>query len=101
VTDGFEGRLATLRRRFLERATAESEALEELASDLDSGAQRAHAQQQIRRIAHSLAGAGGTFGFTRISNCAVELEEFVSDVPDSPDLAAACRTLIAEIRSTA
>jgi HPt (histidine-containing phosphotransfer) domain-containing protein len=101
VTDGFEGRLAALRRRFLDRATTESEALEELASDLDSGAQRAHARQQIRRIAHGLAGAGGTFGFARISNYAVELEEFVSDVPDSPDLADACRTLIAEIRSTA
>ena len=100
MTDGFEGQLAVLRRRFLDRATTESEALEELASDLESGAQRALAQKQIRRIAHSLAGAGGTFGFARISNCAAELEEFVSEVPDSPDLADACRVLIAEIRST-
>jgi len=78
----------------------DSEALEEIASDLEAGAQRAQAQQQIPRIAHGLAGAGGTFGFARMSNCATELEEFVSDVPDSPDLAEACRTLIAEIRAT-
>ena len=78
----------------------DSEALEEIASDLEAGAQRAQAQQQILRIAHGLAGAGGTFGFARMSNCATELEEFVSDVPDSPDLAEACRTLIAEIRAT-
>jgi len=101
VTDGFEGRLAALRRRFLDRATTESEALEGIASELEAGGQPAQAQQQIRRIAHSLAGAGGSFGFATISSCAAELEEFVSDVPDSPDLADACRTLIAAIRSTA
>jgi chemotaxis protein histidine kinase CheA len=101
VTDCYEDRLAALRKRFLDRATTESKTLEGIASELEAGAQRAPAQQQIRRIAHSLAGAGGTFGFARISICAGELEEFVSDVLDSPDLADACRTLIAEIRSTA
>ena len=101
MTDGFEGRLAALRKRFLDRATTESKALEEIASELEAGARRAQAREQIRRIAHSLSGAAGTFGFARISVCAGELEEFVSDVPDSPELADACRTLIAEIRSTA
>jgi len=101
MTECFEDRLAALRRRFLDRATTESTALEGIASDLEAGAKRAQAQQEIRRIAHGLAGAGGTFGFARISICAGELEAFVSDVPDSPDLADACRALIAEIRSTA
>ena len=101
MTDCYEDRLAALRKRFLDRATTDSNALEGIASELEAGAQRAPARQLIRRIAHGLAGAAGTFGFARISICAGALEEFVSDVADSPDLADACRTLVAAIRSTA
>ena len=101
MTDCYEDRLAALRKRFLDRATIDAKALEGIALELEAGPQRAQAQQRIRRIAHSLAGAGGTFGFASLSLCATKLEEFVSDVSDSPDLADACRALIAEIRSTA
>ena len=101
MSDNLGERLAALRKRFLDRATAESGALEAIASELEAGAPGQLARARIQRIAHRLAGAGATFGFAGIGICAGELEEFVSDEPDSPDLADACRTLVAEIKSAA
>lgn len=100
MTDNFEGRLAALRTRFLDRATIEAAELEGIASSREAGAS-GPPQQQIRRIAHRLAGAAGTFGFAAIGARAAELEALVSDVPDSPELADACRALVAEIRRMA
>jgi chemotaxis protein histidine kinase CheA len=97
VSETFEDRLAALRQRFRSRAMGDSEALERIASDLDGAAPRAELQAEIRRIAHSLAGAGGTFGFSRISACAGELEDLVSANSGSRELAEACRALISEI----
>jgi chemotaxis protein histidine kinase CheA len=101
VSDTFDDRLAALRQRFRDRATAESLALEGIVSDLESGAPGALLQAEIRRIAHSLAGAGGTFGFSGISESAARLDEFAFDRPDSPELPGACRTLISEIKRAA
>jgi HPt (histidine-containing phosphotransfer) domain-containing protein len=98
VTDTFDNRLAALRQRFRDRASAESDALEGIVADLERGAPGTLLQAEIRRIAHSLAGAGGTFGFAAISACAARLDEFAGDLPDSPELPGACRTLISEIR---
>jgi HPt (histidine-containing phosphotransfer) domain-containing protein len=100
VSDDLAERLAALKLRFLDRAARESEALETIATDLERGASGAPICGEIRRIAHNLAGGGGTFGFVGISSYAAELEGFVSDNPDSPELADACRTLVGEIRRT-
>jgi chemotaxis protein histidine kinase CheA len=100
VSELFEDRLAALRQRFRDRANAESRALETIVLELEAGIPGGARQGEIKRIAHSLAGAGGTFGFSAISACAAELEEFVSDLPDSPELAGACRALILEIDRT-
>jgi HPt (histidine-containing phosphotransfer) domain-containing protein len=98
LNDIFDDRLVALRQRFRDRAAAQSAVLEGIVSDLEGGVPRAQLGAGIRRIAHSLAGAGATFGFPGIGACAAELDEFVSDAPDSPELAGACRALIAEIR---
>jgi hypothetical protein len=58
VTDTFDNRLAALRQRFRDRASAESDALEGIVADLERGAPGTLLQAEIRRIAHSLAGAG-------------------------------------------
>jgi HPt (histidine-containing phosphotransfer) domain-containing protein len=97
VTDTFDNRLAALRQRFRDRANATSEVLEGIAADLERGAPGTLLQAEIQRIAHSLAGGGGTFGFAAISACAARLEEFANDLPDSPELPGACRALISEI----
>jgi len=98
MSTDFDCRLAVLRARFLERAGTESEALDAIAARIEGGAPEAEARPLILKIAHRLAGASGTFGFSGIGLCAEELQDFVSDVSDPPDLADACRTLAAEIR---
>ena len=101
MTDDFDSRLGVLRNRFLDRARMESEVLDAIAGDIDGGGAGAKVGPLIRGIAHRLAGAGGTFGFAAISLCAAELQDFVSAVPDSPDIADACRALADEIRRAA
>ena len=91
-------RQAALKLRFRERAMAEARALERLIDDLQHGPPELELQAEIRRIAHSLSGGGGTFGYAAISERAAELEELVLDCPDSPVLAGACRALVAEVR---
>jgi chemotaxis protein histidine kinase CheA len=97
-----ESRFAALRLRFCERATAESRALERMIDKLQDRQEgeppELEVQGEIRRIAHSLCGGGGTFGYAAISACAAELEELVLDHPDSPALAAVCRALVTEVR---
>ena len=98
MSNDFNCRLAVLRTRFLERAMTDAEELDAIATRFEAGAPEAQARPLVQKIAHRLAGASGTFGFSGISLCATELQDFVSDVSDRPDLADACRTLAAEIR---
>jgi chemotaxis protein histidine kinase CheA len=93
-----ESRFAALRLRFCERATAEARALELAIDKLQCGPPELEVQAEIRRIAHSLCGGGGTFGYAAISARAAELEELVLDHPDSPALAAVCHALVTEVR---
>jgi HPt (histidine-containing phosphotransfer) domain-containing protein len=88
VTDTFDNRLAALRQRFRDRASAESDALEGIVADLERGAPGTLLQAEIRRIAHSLAGAGGTFGFAAISACAARLDELPAICPIRPSFPA-------------
>jgi len=90
-------RLAALKTRFRERALGEAQALAQLSETLD-GPPELELQAQIRRIAHSLSGGGGTFGYDVISASAAKLEELVLDHPDAPELAATCRALVADVR---
>ena len=100
MSDGAEARFAALKRRFRDRTTTDSEALERIAADLERGEPAAPLVAEIRRISHSLSGAGGIFGFAGISMCAAELEAFALDAPDLSELADACRVLVGEIRRT-
>jgi chemotaxis protein histidine kinase CheA len=99
--EAVEDRLAALKMRFRERALAEARALELALGELRHGPPELEVQGEIRRIAHSLCGGGGTFGYTGISARAEALEELVLDDPDSPALADACRALVAEVRRAA
>ena len=68
--------LGQIRKRFTERCHGDLERLRELRS---SGAYREHTEalSALTMIAHSLAGAGGTFGFHEISSRAFELESLL------------------------
>jgi HPt (histidine-containing phosphotransfer) domain-containing protein len=98
VNEAFDVQIAGLRQRFCDRAISQSLTLEVIASDLDADADPAQIGDNIRTIAHSLAGAGGTFGFAGISAYANDLEEFATRPINSVELAEACRTLVKEIR---
>lgn len=66
-------RLRQLQRGFLERTEAEISELEALCTDeLD---ERAVVLAAIERIAHRIAGGGGTFGFPELSTSAEALEQ--------------------------
>ena len=97
----FDVNLAKLRRRFCDRAIAQSLDLEEIVSRLQCGAPVPQLRADIRRIAHSLAGAGGTFGFAELSANADELDEFARHAPEPLALASACRVLISKIQQAA
>ena len=101
MNDSYELELAGMRRRFFDRAMAQCLDLEGIVSKLEDGALASEWGAEIRRIAHSLAGAGGTFGFSELSAHAGELDEFVQRLPKSIELAGACRTLICEIKRAA
>ncbi|MFC4350344.1 Hpt domain-containing protein [Fodinicurvata halophila] len=66
-------RLRELQRGFLERTDGEIAELESLyaGETLD----RAEALASIERIAHRIAGGGGTFGFPELSTAAEALEQ--------------------------
>jgi HPt (histidine-containing phosphotransfer) domain-containing protein len=87
---------APLRQRFLARCAdqlAELKAVREGGLFPDSNA-------PLIRIAHSLAGAAGTFGFAEISVRASELETLLIEQVDDGTVHAALDALIAEIEWT-
>ena len=95
-TAAIEARLMRLREQFAARAATHVAMLDALAGRLaDSGAPAD--REEVRRIAHSLAGAGGTFGFAVISKNAADLEDFIATDPDDAALAGHIRDAVAAI----
>ena len=85
----FDARMAQLRARFLDRARDERARL--------VSAMAAGDIAEIRRIAHSLSGSGGVFGFPRISASAQQVEEKADGPPDAAGLDRVCRALVDEL----
>ncbi|WP_181179896.1 Hpt domain-containing protein [Mesorhizobium sp. B2-7-1] len=87
---------APLRQRFLARCTdqlAELKAIALQAAPLPGN-------DLLIRLAHSLAGAAGTFGFAEISARASALETLLIEQADGASVRAALDGLIAEIERT-
>lgn len=72
----FEIRMAALREHFAVRARSQGAELRVLAGRLEVDAR---ARAEIRRIAHSIAGAAAVFGMPAVSTEAAELEEAIAD----------------------
>jgi CheY-like chemotaxis protein/HPt (histidine-containing phosphotransfer) domain-containing protein len=66
-----------LRGAFLQRVRKDANALTSLRFALDNSNSATAALSGIKHIAHSLAGAGGIFGFAEISDTAAALEDEV------------------------
>jgi CheY-like chemotaxis protein len=69
--------LDDLRIGFLERVKSDAAALSEDRLLLRDGNRLPSTLDQIKRIAHGLAGAGGVYGFAQISDAAAALEDAV------------------------
>lgn len=69
--------LADLRAGFLRRVSRDIAALTGHCNALRSGTASPTALEDIKSISHSLAGAGGIYGYAEISHAAAELEDVV------------------------
>jgi chemotaxis protein histidine kinase CheA len=69
--------LNVLRDNFRKRVKLEALVLGKYRSSIQDGAASAASLAGIKTIAHGLAGAGGIFGFNRISEAATSLEAAV------------------------
>jgi len=74
--------LDALRRAFLRRLDNDTAALAKHRRALEDETASPPAMVAIRQIAHGLAGAGGIFGFSEISDAAAALEEATIAEPD-------------------
>jgi CheY-like chemotaxis protein len=85
--------LDDLRAQFLQRVEKDAVALSERRLVLKDGNRLPDTLDGIKRIAHSLSGAGGIYGFAEISDAAAALEDAViaeladSNASDQTDLA--------------
>ncbi|HSJ23980.1 MAG TPA: response regulator [Longimicrobiales bacterium] len=70
---------ALFRQALASRIAELDEALALLRDDYASGADEADAAARIRRIAHSLRGSGGTYGFPQVSALAAAAEDAAPD----------------------
>jgi CheY-like chemotaxis protein len=93
--------LAALRHGFLDRARHDAAALAPYRAALAPDGHSVAALEQVKTIAHSLAGAGGIFGFPGISEKAAVLARVTDAMLDgtggATDVAGALDDLLAEI----
>jgi two-component system OmpR family response regulator len=93
--------LASLRSGFLERAQHDAATLASYRTALASDGHSVSVFEQIRTIAHSLAGAGGIFGFPGISERSATLagatDAMIEGIGAGTEVAHALDELLAEI----
>ena len=86
---------AALRDKFLLRCRAERAVLAEIERERRLGDDGRTGE--LVRLAHGLAGAGGTFGFDRLSEIASRAEIAIAESRPLPQQNAALAALIAEL----
>ena len=87
----FDDRLRELRQRFIDRSR--------LDRDLLTTALATNDHPEMQRLAHSLAGAGGLFGFPEISDAGQRLEDALDENADAGDVRAAGEALLRQLES--
>lgn len=92
MTDPVADKLAQLKQRFAERCRTSLQDLHDAKSD----------RQRMTAIAHSLAGAGGTFGFPALSEKAARLETLLlENAPDVAKIDSVFAALVDELEAVA
>lgn len=92
--------LDAVREEFPERATKDANELLSCIKEMSSEQSRASALARVRKLAHGLAGAGGLFGYSQISEEAAALEDAVIAGRTDAEIKATAATLLARIFST-
>lgn len=98
MNDAQADAIALLRQRFRQRALEDASAIEALADAIGDSARAPETRENVRRTAHKLAGAAGTFGYASIGESAAQLEDMAVSPETDEDLAEACRTVALQIR---
>ena len=91
--------MGSLKLRFLERCREELAALESIARRPIDIHEDGH--ERLIKIAHALAGAGGTFGFKSISEHSSRLEEALLAGAEPAEIRSSLDALILELRRVA
>lgn len=99
MSDTYEARRSALQQQFRTRTAHQSSVLNDLSIRFQNG-MGAGGKEQVRWIAHSLAGAAGTFGFDKVSATAAELELNIGSSAQF-DLARGCQAVVSQIREAA
>jgi len=77
-----EDMMARLRQEFLETAGDRLESMDDLVDAVRKGEKDDPSRiEDVRRMAHSLKGMGGTFGFPLVSVISHRLEDFLAEAP--------------------
>jgi CheY-like chemotaxis protein len=69
---------------FRQRLRSDAMELDRLGASLRSGTPSASTLDELRSLVHKLAGAGGIFGFERLSRSAAALEKSIVEAQSSP-----------------
>jgi len=86
AANAMEDMMARLRREFLDTADDRLGTLDELVDEVRQGKEDSpERMSEFRRIAHSLKGMGGTFGYPLVSVIAHRLEDFIESEADLHD----------------
>ena len=87
----FDDRLRELRQRFIDRSRSDRDAL--------AAALAADDRPELQRLGHSLAGAGGLFGFPEISDAGQRLEDALDEGAATEDVQAAGEALLRRLEA--
>lgn len=85
----FEDRLAELRQNFARRSRSDRDRIAAAFSRGD--------REELKQIAHSLAGNGGLFGYPQISGAGLALEEAIEGGVEGQALDQAVQNLLTEL----
>ncbi|MDK9702233.1 MAG: diguanylate cyclase [Sulfuritalea sp.] len=98
MNSALEAALAALRQRFIDELPTRLDGMHQALAAMGAAAHDGPARLAARRAAHSLAGAGGTFGFPALGAAARSLELFLDAEAGTP---AELATLFAALETEA
>lgn len=95
--DDLRARLDAVRAGFVADLPKRAAALQEAWDAAVAGGWRQELRQEFHRLVHSLSGAGATFGFPELSECAHALEERLQRLPQGAGIDAFIPSLFAAL----